>query len=150
MFRTSFSFYVIFFVFFNSAQMNVTYLSLKLTFSYWGQVHFFNRVYNYTEAVVRMCSVKKVFLKISQKKTEVFSCEFCEISKKTLFIEHLWRFLLLTVTLVHIQCTPLVVFVLICKHSKGMMVIPELYHTLSVFQYTNKKLSNQTNIQWNK
>ena len=47
-----------------------------------------------TEAVVQRCSVKKVFLEISQnsqacnlikKETlaQVFSCEFCEISKNT-------------------------------------------------------------------
>ena len=52
-----------------------------------------------TEAVVRRCSVKKVFLEISQNLQEntcarvnfikketlaqVFSCEFCEISKNT-------------------------------------------------------------------
>ena len=72
------------------------------------------------EAVARRCSVKKVFLKISQisqentyfrvsflikpqvcnfiKKealTRVFFCEFCEISKNTFFIEHLWWLLLL-------------------------------------------------------
>ena len=71
------------------------------------------------EAVARRCSVKKVFLKISQisqentyfrvsflikpqvcnfiKKealTRVFFCEFCEISKNTFFIEHLWWLLL--------------------------------------------------------
>ena len=48
----------------------------------------------------RRCSVKKVFLKISQNSREntcardsflikVFSCEFCEISKNTFFTEHL-------------------------------------------------------------
>ena len=57
------------------------------------------------EAVVRRCSLKKVFLKISQNSqentrarvfikketlTQVFSREFCEISKSTFFIEHLW------------------------------------------------------------
>ena len=68
----------------------------------------------YLEAVVRKCSVKKVFLQISQNSLEntcardsflikfikketlaqAFSCEFCEISKNTFFIEHL-RWLLL-------------------------------------------------------
>ena len=51
-----------------------------------------------TEAVVQRCSVKKVFLEISQNpqentcarvsfliKLQVFSCEFCEISKDTFF-----------------------------------------------------------------
>ena len=51
-----------------------------------------------TEAAVQRCSVKKVFLEISQENTcdrvsfliklqetlaQVFSCEFCEISKNT-------------------------------------------------------------------
>ena len=44
----------------------------------------------YTEAVVQRCSVKNVFLEISQNSQEntcaqVFSCEFCEISKNTFF-----------------------------------------------------------------
>ena len=64
-----------------------------------------------TEAVVRRCSIKKVFLEIWQNSQEnncpresfliklqaikkdslaqVFSCGFCEISKDTFFIEHL-------------------------------------------------------------
>ena len=69
------------------------------------------------EAVAQRCSVKKVFLEITQNSQEntcarvsfviklqaetcnfikketlaqVFSCEFCEISKKTFFTEHLW------------------------------------------------------------
>ena len=61
-----------------------------------------------------MLPVKKVFLKISQNSQEkicarvsflinfvtketlaqVFSCEFCEIFKNTLFIENLWWLLL--------------------------------------------------------
>ena len=61
-------------------------------------------------AVARRCSVKKVFFKISQNSqgntcarvsllinfikkntlVQVFPCEFCEISKNTFFIEHLW------------------------------------------------------------
>ena len=36
------------------------------------------------EAVVQWCSVKKVFLGIPQI-SQVFSCEFCEISKNTFF-----------------------------------------------------------------
>ena len=55
----------------------------------------------FTEAVAQRCSIKKVFLEISQtsqscnfikKETlaQMFSCEFCEISKNTLFTEHLW------------------------------------------------------------
>ena len=71
------------------------------------------------EAVVQRCSVKKVFLEISQNSHEstcarvsflaklqacrsatlfknlmtlvkVFSCAFCGISKTALFLEHLW------------------------------------------------------------
>ena len=72
---------------------------------------------NHTEAVACRCSVKKVFLEISQNSQEnvcarvsfliklhasglqilvkkrlaqVFSCEFCEISKNTFSEEHLW------------------------------------------------------------
>ena len=60
-----------------------------------------NSFINVTEAVVQRCSVKIVFLEISQdsqentcatvsfliKKTlaQVFSCEFCEISENTFF-----------------------------------------------------------------
>ena len=68
-----------------------------------------------TEATVRRCSVKKVFLEISQNhlyqslffdkvaglrpatlltkrlRHIVFSCEFCEIFKNNFFMEHLWR-----------------------------------------------------------
>ena len=69
------------------------------------------------EAFVRRCSVKKVFFEILQNSqentcarvffliklqasslTQVFSCEFFEISKNTFFIEHLW-WLLLTWTM---------------------------------------------------
>ena len=52
----------------------------------------------YTEAVVQRSSVKKVFLEISQNshektcarvsfltKLQLFSCEFCKISKNTFF-----------------------------------------------------------------
>ena len=47
-----------------------------------------------------MCSLKMMFLQISQNSQEntykketiaqVFSCEFCEISKNIFFTEHLW------------------------------------------------------------
>ena len=37
-----------------------------------------------TEAVVRRCFVKKVLLKILEN-SQVFSCEFCEISKNNFF-----------------------------------------------------------------
>ena len=60
----------------------------------------------FTEAVVRRCSIKKVFLKLSQNSQEnacarvsfsiklhaeaqVLSYEFCEIFKNICFIEHL-------------------------------------------------------------
>ena len=66
------------------------------------------------EAVIQRCSVKR-FLEISQNSQEntcaeacnfikketlaqVFSCEFCKISKNTFFIEHLWRLLLVLVS----------------------------------------------------
>ena len=38
----------------------------------------------YKGAVAQTCSVKKVFLEISQT-SQVFSCEFCEIFKNTFF-----------------------------------------------------------------
>ena len=44
------------------------------------------------EAVAQRCSVKKVFVCNFIKKdtlAQVFSCEFCKISKNTLFTEHL-------------------------------------------------------------
>ena len=57
-----------------------------------------------TETVVRMCSVKKVFLKICRPQgcnfikketlSQMFSCEFCEVFKNIFFIEHLWWLLL--------------------------------------------------------
>ena len=69
------------------------------------------RVGALTEAVVQRCSVKNLLLEISQKFTgkqvqacnfikretlaQVFSCEFCKISKNTFFTEHLWWLLLL-------------------------------------------------------
>ena len=37
------------------------------------------------------CSIKKVVLKnFAKTPAQVFSCEFCEISKNTFFTEHLW------------------------------------------------------------
>ena len=57
-----------------------------------------------SEAVVRRCSIKKVFLEILQNSQEnfikkeslaqVFSCEFWEISKNNFFTEQLRRLLL--------------------------------------------------------
>ena len=59
----------------------------------------YQTVQRFTEAVAQMCSVKKVFLEISQNSQEnicvraikretlaqVFSCEFCEISINNFF-----------------------------------------------------------------
>ena len=49
-------------------------------------------VFVFWEAVVQRCSVKKVLKK--ETLAQVFSCEFCEISKNNFFIEHLWWLLL--------------------------------------------------------
>ena len=85
------------------------------------------------EAVARRCSIKKVFLEISQnsqenicatvsfliklqasacnfikKKTlaQAFSCEFCEISKNTFFTERLrWLLLLIMISMVAAFCS---------------------------------------------
>ena len=77
-----------------------------------------------TEAFVQRCSVKTVFLKISQNSREntlarvylnfikketraqVFSCEFCEISKKIFFAEHLRA----TASSLIRPCNPVLVF----------------------------------------
>ena len=53
------------------------------------------------ETVAQSCSVTKVFLEISQNSQEntcaqVFSCEFCEISKNTFVTEQLWATVSLT------------------------------------------------------
>ena len=58
-----------------------------------------------TKAVAHRCSVKKVFLEMPRafnliKKeplAQVFSCEFCEISKNTFSYEHLWWLLLMKI-----------------------------------------------------
>ena len=47
------------------------------------------KILRYEEAVNNRCSVKKVFLEISQNPPEN-TCEFYEISKKTFFTEHFW------------------------------------------------------------
>ena len=53
----------------------------------------------YSGAVSRRCSVKKVFFRnfskfkgatLLKKRAQVFSCEFCEISKNRFSAEHLW------------------------------------------------------------
>ena len=46
----------------------------------------------FTEVLVRRCSVKKAFLKMSQN-SQVFSCEFCETFKNTFFFWWLLLFL---------------------------------------------------------
>ena len=69
----------------------------------------------FAEAVVPRCYVKKVLLEISQNSqtkvcnfikkeslAQVFSCEFCEISKNTFFTEHRW--LLLFLSQIEITC----------------------------------------------
>ena len=85
-----------------------------------------------SEAVLQGCSVKKVFLEISQNSQEstcarvsflmkmqdkacnfikketlplVFSCEFCDICKNTFFTEHLRWLLLLIAALIFISQT---------------------------------------------
>ena len=80
-----------------------------------------------TTTTQRQSSIKNMFLEISQNSqentcarvsffkkealTRVFSCEFCEISKKTFFIEDLWWLLLTTYA-------PLVNFRIINKQTK--------------------------------
>ena len=59
--------------------VSITWKASKVVFVFW-------------EAVVQRCSVKKVLKK--ETLAQVFSCEFCEISKNTVFIEHLWWLLL--------------------------------------------------------
>ena len=55
--------------------VSITWKASKVVFVFW-------------EAVVQRCSVKKVLKK--ETLAQVFSCEFCEISKNTFFTEHLW------------------------------------------------------------
>ena len=66
--------------------------------------HAISDIYRFVEVVAQRSFVKKVFLEISHYSqentcaffikreilTQVFSCEFCEISQKTFFAEHLW------------------------------------------------------------
>ena len=73
---------------------------LPLVLTWWK----FNKFSPYRDSH-RGCSIKKVFLKVSQNQqvnrpqarnfikketlTQMFSCEFCQIFKNTFFIEHL-------------------------------------------------------------
>ena len=63
----------------------------------------FNKYFSPIRNSYQRCSIKKVFLKISQNTcarvsfliklqtlAQVFFCEFCEIFKNTFFTEHLW------------------------------------------------------------
>ena len=59
--------------------VSITWKTRKVVFVFW-------------EEVVQRCSVKKVLRK--ETLGQVFSCEFCEISKNTFFIEHLLWLLL--------------------------------------------------------
>ena len=68
------------------------------------------------EAVVQRCSLKKVFLKISQywqentwafieeeKKVQVFFCQYCEILRTIFFVEHLPSLDLIYIFFFHYQ-----------------------------------------------
>ena len=74
----------------NSFVINDVYKSLKENVSITWKAS--KVVFVFWEAVVQRCSVKKVLKK--ETLAQVFSCEFCEISKNTFFIEHLWWLLL--------------------------------------------------------
>ena len=87
---------------FHLKQKNSQHSNISVTLIKWLWLFIFGSLISLKEAVARRCSVKKVFLKISQNSQEnkketlaqVFSCEFCEIFKNAFFIEHL-RWLLL-------------------------------------------------------
>ena len=70
----------------NSFVINDVYKSLKENVSITWKAS--KVVFVFWEAVVQRCSVKKVLKK--ETLAQVFSCEFCEISKNTFFTEHLW------------------------------------------------------------
>ena len=77
------------------------WIATLLTFHFLAAI--VRKFHTHLEAVAQRCSGKKVFLEISQNPQEntslsqMFSCEFCEISKNTFFIEHL-RWLLLPIS----------------------------------------------------
>ena len=84
---------------------NMTLVFLLLNFNRYfltGIYHFIKILWTWLclvgAVVVRRCSVKKVFLKISQNfketLTQVLSCEFFEMFKNTFFIEQFWWLLL--------------------------------------------------------
>ena len=70
----------------NPFVINGVYLSLKENVSITWNAS--KMVFVFWEAAVQRCSVKKVLKKVTLAR--VFSCEFCEISKNTFFLEHLW------------------------------------------------------------
>ena len=103
---------------------------------------------DFSVAVIGRCSVKKMFLKISQNSrentcarvsfskketlTQAFSYEFCEIFKNTFFIEHFW-WLLLAITEklvffkhlgINVVCNP---FLFPNFHSPPNLCIPPFF-----------------------
>ena len=82
--------------------VNIIIYSNKLLLLVWSMLKKEKKKEKKEEAVIQRCSVKKVFLEISQNSQEntcarvfffikketlaqVFSCEFCEISKNTFY-----------------------------------------------------------------
>ena len=79
--------------------MDLTFINLNLCLNLEKKTYHSSGIVLESEAVVRRCSVKKVFFEISQNSQEntcardsfliklplvqVFFCEFCEISKNT-------------------------------------------------------------------
>ena len=65
------------------------WIATLLTFHFLAAI--VRKFHTHLEAVAQRCSGKKVFLEISQNPQEnaslsqMFSCEFCEISKNTFF-----------------------------------------------------------------
>ena len=108
---------------------------------------------NDAEAVVRICSAKKVLLNILQNSQEnacvrvfffnrarpaillkretlaqVFSSEFCEIYKNIFFMEHLWQLLLV---MLYIIVT--MVIVVIKRQVKGPLLFQKAYTCISIY-----------------
>ena len=52
---------------------------------------------HHKEAIAQTCSVGACNFIKKETLAQVFSCEFCEISKNTLFPEHLWWLLLIII-----------------------------------------------------
>ena len=105
-----FLFFSVFFLYLSMSTFKVVFSSSYATVTFVLSTTYLLDQSNssYSEAVVRRCSVKKVYLVISQNSQEntcarvsflnnfikketakVFSCEFCEISKNNFFTEHL-------------------------------------------------------------